>query len=195
MPPGLTGAVGMDALGHNLEAYCAPGFHPMADGIALEGMRLIRRSLLRAYNQGDDLDARAEMMAASTMGATAFQKGLGAMHSVGHAVGGYFDVHHGTTIAVMMPYVLLMNRPVVEERLVRLARHLGMGDTCEALLDCILGMRRDLGIPHSLADLGVTAADVTRLTEAALADPTAASNPTPLTEENVRQLIEAALSR
>ena len=194
MPPKLTGAVGMDALSHNLEAFCASGYHPMADGIALEGLRRIARALRRACADGSDLDARAEMMAASSMGATAFQKGLGAMHAVGHAVGGRFDVHHGTTVAVMMPYVLRMNRPAIEERLVRLARYLEVGDSFEALLDWVLALRRDVGIPPTLAHLGVGPGDVDELAVHARVDPTAATNPVELSEQNVRELIQAALA-
>ena len=174
MPPKLTGAVGMDALSHNLEAYCVNGFHPQADGIAAEGMRLVHLGLLRAYRDGTDLEARSYLMAASAMGATAFQKGLGAMHSVAHAVGGLFDAHHGTTIAVMMPYVLHLNRPAVEDRLTRVAQYLGLrSPSFASFVDWILTLRREVGIPHTLAELGVGADVVTALAEKAAADPTA----------------------
>ncbi|MBI5487584.1 MAG: iron-containing alcohol dehydrogenase [Deltaproteobacteria bacterium] len=195
MPPRLTGAVGMDALSHSLEAYCATGFHPLADGIAVEAMRLVRFGLARAFEHGGDLAARSAMMAASAMGATAFQKGLGAMHSVAHAVGGMFDTHHGTTIAVMMPYVLRFNRKAIDERLARAAGYLGLARASFAgFLDWVLGLRRKLGIPERLDELGVTAKAVPELVERAAVDPTAGTNPVPLTTEALRGLVERAMT-
>ncbi|MBI5501432.1 MAG: iron-containing alcohol dehydrogenase [Deltaproteobacteria bacterium] len=195
MPPKLTGAVGMDALSHSLEAYCATGFHPLADGIAVEAMRLVRFGLARAFKDGHDLAARSAMMAASAMGATAFQKGLGAMHSVAHAVGGMFDTHHGTTIAVMMPYVLRFNRTAIDERLARAAGYLGLArPTFAAFLAWIVGLRRKLGIPQKLAALGVPARAVPELVERAAADPTAGTNPVPLDRKALRGLIERAMT-
>lgn len=194
LPPKLTGAVGMDALSHNLEAFLAPGFHPQADGIAVEGMRLVHRSLLAAYRDGRDLGARAEMLAASLMGATAFQKGLGAMHSVAHAVGGQLDLHHGTVIAVMMPYVLRLNRAAVEDRLTRLATYLELeGEGYQAVLDWVIHLRCQVEIPHTLAELGIKETDIDRLAAAALVDPTAGCNPVPLEAKNLRGLILQAL--
>ncbi len=194
LPPKLTGAVGMDALSHNLEAYLALGFHPQADGIAIEGMRLVRRSLVTAFRTGEDINARAQMLAASLMGATAFQKGLGAMHSVSHTIGGRFDVHHGTAIAVMMPYVLRLNRPAVEERMTLLASYLGLeGEGFTAVLDWVLELRRELEIPHTLAEVGITDSDVDELAEAAALRPTARSNPVPLNPDNLRGLIKKAM--
>lgn len=195
MPPTLTGAVGMDALAHNLEAYCSPLFHPMADGIAVEGMRLVHSSLLTAYREGSDIIARAKMMAASTMGATAFQKGLGAMHSVAHAVGGLMNVHHGTTVAVMMPYVLRLNRAAIEEKMTRLAAFLGLDDPgFDAAFDRLVALRKDAGIPNTLAELGVEAELVGDLAKKAVADPTAGTNPVALTEDLLLKLITHALT-
>jgi hypothetical protein len=195
MPPKLTGATGMDAFSHNLEAYMSPGFHPLADGVAVEGMRLVHRSLVNAYRDGKDLVARAEMMAASAMGATAFQKGLGAMHSVGHAIGGRYDVHHGTTVAVMMPYVLLFNRAAVEERLNRLGRYLGLvRPDFGGVLEWVVELRRAVGIPHTLAELGIAERDTEELAAVAVNDPTAGSNPVPLTVDNLRLLIRDAFA-
>ncbi len=191
----LTGATGMDALSHLLEAFCAPGFHPLADGVAVEGMRLVHRALAAACRNGQDLQARAEMMAASLSGATAFQKGLGAMHSVGHAIGGRFDVHHGTTVAVMMPYVMVFNRAAIDERMTRLARYLGLPEPgFAAALDWVLALRQVAGIPHTLAELGIEERQVDSLAEAAVNDPTAGGNPVPLTVDNLKPLIRAALT-
>jgi alcohol dehydrogenase class IV len=195
MPPALTGAVGMDALCHNLEALCSPLFHPMADGIAVAGIRLVRRSLRRACLEGDDIDARAEMMAASSMGATAFQKGLGAMHSVAHAIGGVMNVHHGTAVAIMMPYVLHLNRDAIADKMTRLAAFLGLPDPgFDALFRWALELRGDAGIPHTLAELGVQKEDVPALAKNAALDPTAGTNPVPLTEDILSFLITTALN-
>ena len=195
MPPKLTGAVGMDALCHNLEAFCSLLFHPMADGIAVEGMRLVHKSLRKACRQGGDIEARAEMMAASSMGATAFQKGLGAMHSVAHAIGGVMNLHHGTTVAIMAPYVLRLNRDAIADKTARLATYLGFSDPgFEAIFDWLVALRRDAGIPHTLAELGVTEDAVPELSKNAALDPTAGTNPVPLTEENLSVLITEALT-
>jgi alcohol dehydrogenase class IV len=180
LPPHLTAAVGMDALSHNLEAYCAPGFHPMADGIALEGMRLVHQSLLRVFADGSDLAARADMLAAATMGATAFQKGLGAMHSLSHPIGAHLGAHHGLTNAVVMPYVLCFNRSAIDQRMAVLARTLGIGDDFDAVLSWILGLREALHIPHTLAALGFAEEHAALLAPEAARDPTASTNPVPL---------------
>jgi alcohol dehydrogenase class IV len=194
MPAGLTGAVGLDALSHNLEAYCSPLFHPMADGIALEGMRLVAEHLGTAVRDGTDIAARSAMMAASTMGATAFQKGLGAMHAIAHPVGARFDTHHGTTIAVVMPYVLWHNRDALGQRLARLAGYLALpGASLEAVMRWVLELRRALGIPHTLGELGVTAAAVAELAAEAEADPSAATNPVPLDRSTLEALIADAI--
>ena len=138
MPPAITAGTGMDAFAHCLEAYCAPSYHPLADGIAVEGMRLVKENLARAVADGSDLEARAHMMAAAAMGATAFQKGLGAIHALSHPVGALYDTHHGMTNAVFMPYVLAFNRPAIEDRIARLAAYLGLAPSFDAFLDFVL---------------------------------------------------------
>jgi len=194
LPRGLTGAVGMDALSHNLEAFFSPTFHPLAEGIALEGIRLVKEGLRRVLADGDDIVARSQMMAASTMGATAFQKGLGAMHAVAHPVGAHFDTHHGTTIAVLMPYVLEFNRSALAPKLARLARYLDLpGGGYDAVLSWVTELRKEAEIPHTLGELGVTSDAVEELAEQAAADPSGSTNPLALTVENLRRLIERAL--
>lgn len=194
LPAGITAAVGMDALSHNLEAFCSPVFHPMAEGIALKGMQLIHRALPAAYRDGTDLAARAEMLAASTMGCTAFQKGLGAMHALSHPCGAVLDTHHGLTNAVVMPYVLVFNRAEIEDRMTALAAYLDLArPSFQAVLDWILELRETIGIPHTLADLGVRHDHVDELTAKAVVDPSGATNPVPLNEFNLAQLYRAAI--
>lgn len=194
LPPFLTAATGMDALAHCLEAYCAPGFHPLADGIALEGMRLVKTYLPRAYRDGSDLEARTAMLAAAAMGATAFQKGLGAVHSISHPVGALYDTHHGLTNAVVMPYVLAFNRPAIENRIGLVARVLGLpGGDFDTVLRWLLDFRQELGVPGTLGELGVDEAEVPELAEQALRDPTAGGNPRPLTLPDLERLIRACL--
>lgn len=194
LPPHITAATGMDAFAHCLEAYFAPGFHPMADGIALEGMRLIHDWLPAAVKDGTDLTARANMMVAASMGATAFQKGLGAIHSLSHPVGAVYDTHHGLTNAVFMPYVLAFNRPAIEDRMTRLARYLGLAEhSFEGVMDWVLELRRELDIPHTAAELGVEESRIDELSEMAAKDPTAASNPVPAGAAEMKQMYLAAL--
>ena len=194
LPPCLTAATGMDALSHCLEAYCASGFHPFADGIAVEGMRLIKDNLPRAFADGGDLEARSNMLAAAAMGAAAFQKGLGAMHAMSHPIGALYDTHHGLTNAVVMPYVLTFNREAIEPRIERLAAWLGLASAdFEGFLAFILGLRESLSIPHTLSTLGLQDPDIDRLAEMAVADPSATGNPIELTVANVRSLLEAAI--
>ena len=189
LPAHITAAVGMDALSHNLEAFCSPVYHPMAQGIALEGMRLIREWLPVACAEGDNLMARAQMQAASTMGATAFQKGLGAMHAMSHPCGAVLDTHHGLTNAVVMPYVLVFNRSAIEEKLTELARYLGIEKPgFDGVLQWILDLRRAIGIPHSLKEIGVTEDHVAQLAPMAEADPSAGTNPLKLNAENLSGL-------
>jgi alcohol dehydrogenase class IV len=164
LPPHVTAATGMDALSHCIEAYCAPGFHPMADGIAAEGVKLIREWLPKAMEDGADIDARGHMLVAASMGATAFQKGLGGMHALSHPIGALFGSHHGLTNAVLMPYVLAFNRPAIEERIVRLAGYVGLQRASfDAFLDWVVETRERLGIPHSLAELDVATESVERI--------------------------------
>jgi alcohol dehydrogenase class IV len=193
LPPPLTAATGMDALAHCLEAYCTLEYHPMSTGIALEGMRLVKTWLPVAHRDGTDLAARAHMLAAAAMGAIAFQKGLGAIHALSHPVGAVYDTHHGLTNAVFMPYVLAFNRPAIEDRIVRLAAYLGLPVArFEAVLDWVLALRRELGIPHTLAELGVPDERAQDLARMAAADPCAAENPVPLDVPALRRLLDDA---
>lgn len=195
LPPHVTAATGMDALSHCLEAYCAPGFHPMADGIAAEGMKLIREWLPRAVEDGSNVEARGHMLAAATMGATAFQKGLGGMHALAHPIGALLDTHHGLTNAVLMPYMLAFNRSAIEERLARLAGYIGLEDSSfEGFLGWIVELRRSLGIPNGLAELGVSEADLERIAIMAEADPSAGGNPLPFDSAAARAVLEAAMA-
>jgi alcohol dehydrogenase class IV len=193
MPPWLTAGTGMDALAHCLEAFCGAAYHPLADGIALEGMRLVKEHLPRAFAQGDDLEARAHMMAAAAMGATAFQKALGAIHALSHPVGVLHNTHHGMTNAVFMPYVLMFNRSVVEEKLARVAAYLGLTPSFTAFLDWVLALRAQLNVPHTLAAFGVDARHAERIAAMAPHDPTASGNPLPLDAIGARRIFDAAM--
>jgi len=194
LPSHITAAVGMDALSHNLEAFCSPFYHPMAQGIALEGVRLIKEWLPTACRAGDNLTARSHMMVASTMGAAAFQKGLGAMHALSHPCGAVLNTHHGLTNAVVMPYVLAFNRSAIEEQMTALTRYLGLPDpSFQAALDWILALREEIGIPSDLAALGVNEAQIDTLAAMAAVDPSAGSNPIPLTKENLTVLFQKAV--
>ena len=199
LPGKITAAVGMDALSHNLEAYCAQAYHPLADGIAVEGMRLIREWLPAACRDGADLEARAHMLIASTMGATAFQKGLGAMHSLSHPCSANLNTHHGLTNGVVMPYVLLHNEPAIAHRLARLAAYLGLRKASfSGFVDWILELRESIGIPAALSALGLKEEDAARFAPQALADPSTPSNPVPMDlaafEELYRHAIRGQLT-
>ena len=194
LPAHITAAVGMDALSHNLEAFCSPVFHPLAQGIALEGMRLVKDWLPRACEDGTDLAARACMQVASTMGATAFQKGLGAMHSMSHPCGAVYDTHHGLTNAVVMPYVLEFNRSAIDGKAADLARYLGLGEASfQGVVRWVLDLRERIGIPRTLADIGVPPDAAARLAPMALVDPSSATNPIELTTPALESLFENAL--
>jgi alcohol dehydrogenase class IV len=190
MPAKITAGTGMDALAHCLEAYCSPFYHPMGEGIAVEGMRLVKENLLRAYRDGTDIEARAHMMSAAAMGATAFQKGLGAIHALSHPVGALYDTHHGMTNAVFMPYVLVFNRPAVEAKIARLAAYLGLEPSFDAFLGWMMDFRQALGVPHTLKDFGVDDKRFDLMSKMAPQDPTAGGNPVPLTEAAARMLFE-----
>lgn len=195
LPSRITAAVGMDALAHNLEAYCAPGYHPQADGIALEGMRLIQGALERAVADGTDIGARADLQAASLMGATAFQKGLGAIHSLSHPVGAVLHTHHGLTNAIYMPYVLVHNRSAIADRMTVLARFLGLDNPgFDAVLNWVLKLREAVGIPHTAAALGFEEEHAAQLAPMAAKDPTAPTNPIPVTAEDLEGLYLKALA-
>jgi alcohol dehydrogenase class IV len=194
LPPRITAATGMDALAHSLEAYCAPGFHPLADGIAVEAMRLVKEWLPVAVKDGRNLVARAHMLAAASMGATAFQKGLGAIHSLSHPVGALYNAHHGETNGVVMPYVLRFNRLAVEDRLTRLASYLGLPDPgFEAVFEWVLALRQDIGIPHTLAELGVKESDLDTLAPMAVEDPSTGGNPRPAGLAEMREMFVKAI--
>jgi len=194
LPSHVTAATGMDALAHCLEAYCAPGYHPMAEGIAVEGMRLVKASLPVAVKDGKNLVARANMMAAASMGATAFQKGLGAIHSLSHPVGAVYDTHHGLTNAVVMPYVLEFNRQAIEEKLARLAAWLGLPNpSFKAVMSWVLALRKEIGIPHTLKDIGVGSDRIDELSEMAAVDPTAGGNPVPAGVPEMKKMFIASI--
>ncbi len=194
MPPAITAGTGMDALAHCLEAYCSPSYHPMAAGIAVEGIRLVFENLPKAYENGSDLEARAHMMSAAAMGATAFQKGLGAIHSLSHPVGALYNTHHGMTNAVFMPYVLAFNRPAIEARISRLAAYLGFGAGFDAFQEAVLDLRQKIGVPHALGGLGVDGSKADTIARMAIVDPTAWGNPVRLTRGAARRLFDAALA-
>ncbi|MBT4888362.1 MAG: iron-containing alcohol dehydrogenase [Rhodospirillales bacterium] len=193
LPAKITAATGMDALSHNLEAFCAPGFHPMARGIAVEGMLIIKDWLLEATNNGSNVAARSMMMAASTMGATAFQRGLGGMHALAHPLGATFDLHHGLLNAIVMPYILWANKPAIEDDLAYLGRCLGIGDNFEAVVDWVLTLRSDLGIPNDLAAIGVSEECVEAIGAKAINDPSAGGNPIQFTAGQYTEICRKAV--
>jgi len=194
LPPAVTAATGLDAFVHCFEAFCAPGFHPLADGIALEGMRLINRFLPRAYADGKDIEARAQMLAAASMGATAFQKGLGAVHAIAHPVGSWFNTHHGLTNAVILPYVMTFNRRAIEDKAAIIARALDVpGRGFDGFLARVMQLRRELGIPHALADIGVSADQAALIGREAALDPSAGGNPLPVDAAQLERIFRAAV--
>ena len=194
LPPSITAATGMDAFVHCFEAFCAPGFHPLADGIALEGMRLIQTYLPRACEQGTDLEARSRMLAAASMGATAFQKGLGGVHAIAHPVGANFNTHHGLTNAILLPYVMVFNRPAIEARVATIARVLDLkGEPFGALFDWVLAFRKRLKIAPTLADIGVPADSADLIGREAALDPSASGNPQPADAAAYARIFRAAV--
>ena len=193
LPPLMTAGTGFDAFVHCLEAYCAPAFHPMSAGIALEGMRLVKAYLPRAVADGGDLEARSQMLAAAGMGAVAFQKGLGGIHALSHPIGALYDTHHGLTNAMFTPYVLRANREAIEERIVALARWLDIDGGFDGFVRYVLDTRRELGIPETLPALGVEAPDIARVAAMAVKDPSASGNPVPMTVAGCERLLQEAL--
>ncbi len=193
MPRFITAGTGMDALAHCLEAYCSPFYHPMSQGIALEGMRLVFENLPVVYDNPGDLDARAQMMSAAAMGAVAFQKGLGAIHSLSHPVGALYGTHHGTTNAVVMPMVLDFNREVIEDRIHAAANYLGFNGGYAGFHEAVMQLRAKLAIPATLSALGVQYADLDQLTDFALEDPSCGGNPVVMTRKNTRALFDACM--
>ncbi|VAW04303.1 Alcohol dehydrogenase [hydrothermal vent metagenome] len=192
MPPVLTAGVGLDAFAHCLEAYCAPIFHPQSEGIAIEGMRLVKDALGDAVKDGANIEARAKMLAAASMGAVAFQKGLGAIHSLSHPIGALYDTHHGMTNAVIMPYALAFNRKAIEEKIERLSAFLGIDGKFDGLMKWLIDLRSEINVPHTLKDFGVDDAQVQKISEMAAIDPTAATNPVKLDAAGAREIFEAA---
>lgn len=188
MPKVITAGTGMDAFAHCLEAYCSPFYHPMSQGIALEGMRLVKEFLPRAYKDGTDIEARAHMMSAAAMGAVAFQKGLGAIHSLSHPVGAIYNTHHGMTNAVVMPPVLTFNRPAIEAKIVSAAAYLGIAGGFDGFFDYVLHLREELGVPDKLSALGVGTDRIDEMSEMAIVDPTAGGNPVELTLDAAKRL-------
>lgn len=191
LPPNLTAWTGMDAFAHCLEAYCSPFFHPMSQGIALEGLRIVLEYLPRAVRDGGDMEARAQMLVAGSMGAVAFQKGLGAIHAISHPVGALYNTHHGATNAAAMEAVLRFNRPAVEEKLARAGAYLGIAGGFDGFFEAALKLRDEVGAPKNLTELRVPNTELERLTALALEDPSVGGNPVQMTPANTRALIEA----
>ncbi len=195
LPAALTAATGMDAFSHSLEAWSSPLFHPMAEGIAAEGIRLVREYLPRAVRDGADIEARTQMLVASSMGATSFQRGLGAIHALAHPLGALYDAHHGTLNAVLMPYVLKANRSAVESRIERLGRYIGLSDTgFDSFMDWVLSLRAEINIPSTLSELGIDDQQSHRIGQMAVQDPSAGTNPITYSAEDYERLFLSALT-
>jgi alcohol dehydrogenase class IV len=196
LPPKITAATGMDALAHNLEAYCAPGYHPMADGIALEGMRIINEWLLEAVNNGSNIEARLNMLTAASMGSTAFQKGLGAIHSLSHPVNALNNIHHGLSNAIFMPYVLTFNRDVIEKKIIKICDYLELKErSFDGFVNWVLDLRKKLDMPHKLSELmDEKDFDLDRLSKMALADPSTGGNPKKLSEKDMKLMYQHSMS-
>ncbi len=193
LPAGLTAATGMDALAHNLEAYCSPIYHPLATGIAIEGIRLIRDNLPGAVSDGSSIEHRSQMLVASMMGATAFQRGLGAMHALAHPLGALFDAHHGMLNAILMPYVLQVNRVAIEENIDNLSHYLNLKSGFDSFLQWVLELREQIDIPNTLADIGIDDSCMDTIGKQAAEDPSAATNPVKFGDEDYQMIFQAAL--
>jgi alcohol dehydrogenase class IV len=196
LPSKITAATGMDALAHNLEAYCSPGYHPMADGIALEGMRLINKWLIEAVKNGSNLEARMNMLTAASMGSTAFQKGLGAIHSLSHPVNALNNIHHGLSNAIFMPYVLTFNKNIIEEKIIKVCDYLELQNrSFDGFIEWILDLRKQLNIPHKLSEvINEKDLQIDRLSKMALNDPSTEGNPKKLTEADMKNLYQHSMS-
>ena len=194
LPPKLTAATGFDAFAHCLEAYCAPFYHPMAEGVALEGMRLVKDNLAKAVKKGKDLDARGNMLVASAMGATAFQKGLGSIHALSHPFGGLYDAHHGLLNGIIMPYVLKANRKKVEAKIDRAAAYLGIKGGFNGFMKYVLALRKETGIPHALKDIGIDTKRLDEVAKMAIKDPTHEANPVAFTEKQYKSLAKKCVT-
>ena len=194
LPAKLTAATGFDAFAHCLEAYSAPGYHPLAAGVALEGMRLVKENLAKAVKKGKDIDARGNMLVASTMGATSFQRGLGAIHALSHPFGGLYDAHHGLLNGIIMPYVLKANRRKIEKDIVRAAAYLGIKGGFNGFLKWILALRKEIGIPHALKDIGIDTKRLNEVAAMAIKDPSAGGNPIQFTEKQYKALAKKCVT-
>ena len=194
LPAHITAATGLDALSHNLEAYCAPFYHPMAEGIALEGIRLVKDYLPRAVANGRDIEARTQMLVASSMGATSFQRGLGGMHAIAHTLGALYNKHHGLLNAILMPYVLLRNQVAIEDRIIRLSRYLALDDpSFDGFLAWVLALRKQVNIPHTLAEIGINLDDLVLVGKMSAQDAAAGGNPINLSELEYSSLFSNAV--
>ena len=195
LSPRLTAATGMDALAHNLEAFCAPNYHPMAEGIALEGMKLIKKSLIVAFNDGGNIEARQNLLAASSMGSTAFQKGLGAIHSLSHPVNAQFNIHHGLSNAIFMPYVLTFNKTSIEKKIISICDYLDLDKKFDSFLSWILELRKELAIPHKLSDImDCSKVNLEELSLMAFEDPSTNGNPKKINKEDLKLMYEHSIS-
>ena len=195
LSPRLTAATGMDALAHNLEAFCAPNFHPMADGIALEGMKLIKNSLIIAFKDGKNIEARQNLLAASSMGSTAFQKGLGAIHSLSHPVNAQYNIHHGLSNAIFMPYVLTFNRSSIEKKIISICDYLELDKNFDSFLSWILALRKDLEIPNKLSDvMDCSKLNLEELSLMAFEDPSTSGNPIKINKDDLKLMYEHSIS-
>ena len=185
----------MDALSHNLEAFCAPGYHPMADGMAIEGIKLIKNSLIKAFKNGKDINARMDLLSAASMGSTAFQKGLGAIHSLSHPVNGKFNIHHGLSNAIFMPYVLTFNKSLIENKLISICDYLNLDKNFKSFLDWILELRNNLNIPHKLSEVMDCAnINLDELSLMAFEDPSTGSNPKKISKEDLKEMYKNSIS-
>ena len=195
LSPRLTAATGMDALAHNLEAFCAPGYHPMADGIAMEGIKLIKISLLKAFKNGKDINARMNLLSAASMGSTAFQKGLGAIHSLSHPINGKFNIHHGLSNAIFMPYVLTFNKSLIENKIISICDYLNLNKNFESFLEWILELRNNLNIPHRLSEImDCSNIDLDELSLMAYEDPSTSGNPKKISKKDLKEIYKNSIS-
>jgi alcohol dehydrogenase len=194
LPPKLTAGAGFDAFAHCLEAYCAPFYHPLAEGVALEGMRLVKENLAKAVKKPKDLDARGNMLVASSMGATAFQKGLGSIHALSHPFGGLYDAHHGTLNGIIMPYVLKANRKKIEKKIERVAAYLGIKGGFNGFLKFVVALRKECGIPHGLNGIGIDTKRLDEVAEMAHKDLTHAANPVAFTVKQYKALAKKCVT-
>ena len=195
LSPRLTAATGMDALAHNLEAFCAPNYHPMAEGIALEGMKLIKRSLVVAFKDGRNIEARQNLLSASSMGSTAFQKGLGAIHSLSHPINAQYNIHHGLSNAIFMPYVLTFNKASIEKKIISICDYLGLDKKFSSFLEWILELRKELAIPHKLSDvMDCSKINLDELSLMAYEDPSTSGNPRKIDKDDLKMMYEHSIT-